>query len=278
MSKEDDIKDQESQDEEKFMNEFARISQEGILREYEKKNRDRIVSASLIVKDAFDKRWKKVTGNSYFQPVTTIAVPHPYKFGRDERIDPKGKHYRTRVNFSRIQWQKIRRKFGKKWVDLYILHGEEAENKTFRPIFQNLAENRLREVLGDEHAQKILSLKSETNGELEGNFDISVEGYWMVIFAPQKDQNDTKDVRLLWEGQCLMIERMKEVIVPGFYLEVADNSLRDVFGEDRKKIGVIQENPYTPLREATREEFLTKKAHGDALLRDRLSKEGITVR
>ena len=270
-------KDSQEQPDDKFIDEFKRISAEGILRDYEKKHRERINEASLIVKDAFDKQWKKVTGNSYYQPVTTVQPPQPV-FGRNntERSDPRSRKYQADIVFGTIRWNKVRRKLGKKFKDLYTLEGEVKATGASRPIFQNLDPDRLKYVVGDDPAGKMLAAK-ENNGEINGDFNLKVEGYWEVLFSPAKSENDPVDVRLMWEGQCLIIKRMKEVVLPGFYLEVADNATRDHFiqtpEQGRKKIGVIQEYPYTVLREASRDEFLAQKAAGDRIMKDRIARE-----
>uniref|UniRef100_A0A6M3J5A7 Uncharacterized protein n=1 Tax=viral metagenome TaxID=1070528 RepID=A0A6M3J5A7_9ZZZZ len=254
-----------------FIEEFKRISQEHILRGYEEKNRDRIREASFMVKDAFDRQWTKITGNSYYQPVTTVTPPLP-AFGQNntQRTDPKSRRYMTTLGFTEIEWQKLRRRVGKKLRDLYNLKG--IHNGSQRPIFQNLDSDRLKSVLGEKDAEKILKEKGD-HGSIKGSFNLEVEGYWEVVFSPQKSEIDPIDVRLMWEGQCLIIKRQQNVVLPGFYIEVADNSTRDHYiqneKEGRKKIGVIQEFPYTTLREATRDEYIHQKTEGDKIMRER---------
>jgi len=270
-------KDSQEQPDEKLIDEFKRIAAEGILRDYEKKNRDRINEASFITKDAFDKQWVKVTGNSYYQPVTTVQPPQA-TFGKNntERSDPRSRKYQANVVFSRIEWNKVKRKIGKKFKDLYVLDGDVKETGQQRPIYQNLDIDRLKYVVGPESAEKIVSMKVD-HGEIKGVFDLKVEGYWEVNFSPAKSENDPIDVRLIWEGQCLIIKRMVPVVLPGFYLEVADNATRDHFiqtpQQGRKKIGVIQEYPYTVFREASRDEFLAQKASGDRVMKERITRE-----
>ena len=261
-----------------FMNEFSRNKTEAILREYEKKHRGRIGEASFAVKDAFDRHWKEVTGNSYFQPVTTIQPPQA-TFGRNntERSDPRSRKYMARVSFDTIYWQRIKRKIGKKFKDLYVIDGTVSGTDETRPIYQNLTVDRLRDVLGQNDSEKIMADKSNDHGKITGSFNLLCEGYWEVMFMLARSENDTIDVRLMWEGQCLLIKRMTAVVLPGFYIEVADNATRDQFTQTpqqgRKKIGVLQEYPYTTLREATRDEFLRQKASGDAIMREKLVRE-----
>lgn len=261
-----------------FINEFIRNKTESVLRDYEKKHRARIIEAPFSVKDAFDRQWKEVTGNSYFQPITTVQPPMA-TFGKNntERSDPRSRRYMARVQFDTVFWQLIKRKIGKKFKDLYIIEGKVSGSDEVRPIFQNLTVDRLKAVLGPRDAERIISDKAKDHGEITGDFNILCEGYWEVIFMPVKSENEPIDVRLMWEGQCLIIKRMVPVVLPGFYLEVADNATRDHFiqtpEQGRKKIGVIQEYPYTVTREATRDEFLKQKAAGDAIMREKMIKE-----
>ena len=276
MAKDD--KDGQEQQDDSLINAFKRISAEGILRDYEKKNRDKINDSSLIVKDAFDKQWRKVTGNSYYQPVTTVQPPIA-TLGKNntERSDPRSRKYMANVLFGQINWSKVKRKMGKKFKELYILEGEIKGTDTVRPIFQNLDIDRLKTVVGADADKIILAAKATDHGEIKGSFNLQVEGYWEVMFSPAKSENEPIDVRLMWEGQCLIIKRMLPVVLPGFYLEVADNATRDHFIQTpeagRKKIGVIQEYPYTVLREAGRDEFLTQKAAGDRVMKERIARE-----
>jgi len=252
----------------KFINEFSSILNVGVLRDYEKKNRDKIAESSFMVRDAFDKLWKKITNSYYYQPVTEIASAPAKSL---ERTDPRSKRYRANVVFKEIEWNKIRRKIGRKITDLYILHGVPIGSDVRRPIFQNLNANRMKEILGEKNAGRIMNVKGAVDGKISGNFDLEVEGYWEVQFAPMKDPNDPKDVRLTWEGQCLIMKRMVPVVLPGFYLEVADNALRDAYTQSpeqgRKKVGTIQEFPYTVFREATMEEYILQKSEGDRISR-----------
>lgn len=274
----DDIKEMPKEHKDDvFIGEFSKISTEHILRQYEAKHRERIASASLTVRDAFDKQWIKVTGKGYYQPVTTVPVI-PVVSGQNntQRSDPRSRRYRAETIFTGVDWQRLsRRKIGKKFKDLYNLKGVDSQGEE-RPIFQNLDSDQLSRVLGQEIRDKIIQEKMD-HGEVSGPFKIEVEGYWEVIFAPQSSPNDTRDVQLLWEGQCLLMQRMKEVVLPGFYLEVADHATRDHYTQEpnqgRKKVGTIQVYPYTVLREATRAEYLERKSEGDRIQREKLMRE-----
>jgi len=267
------------QEDKKFIREFQTISQEHILRPYEEKNRDRISDASWMVKGTFDDRWKKVMGDSYFQPQTTIPAPTP-SFGKSnvERSDPRSRRYRSKVVFSIVRWRKIRRKISKRFRDLFILDGTVKETNLDRPIFQNLSVTRVKELLGEENTEKILvDAKKNDHGEITGTFTLDVEGYWELQFAPKTSKNDTVDVILHWEGQTLVMQRMEPIVLPGFYIEAADHTTKAHYVQNpeqgRKKIGDIQQYPYTILREATREEYLAQKQSGDKIMRESRAKQ-----
>jgi hypothetical protein len=264
--------------EDKFIDEFKRISQELILRGYETKNRAKILSSSFLVRDTFDKKWTEIIGSAYFQPITTAPVELPM-YGKNvaRRFNPASTEYKTEVTFTEVTWQKTRKKIGKKYQDFFNLTGIEAVTKSPRPIFQNLSYDRLVNVLGESLAIKITKeAKTEPTGNIKGPLDIWVEGFWEVQFAPMKDPNDPKDVRLTWENQCLIIKRMTPVVLPGFYLENADHATRDTYEQSpergRVKVGTIQEFPYTVLREATMEEYVEMRATGDRIMREKRQK------
>ena len=271
MSK-DDQKTQELQDV------FSKIQTERELREWEQKNREKILESDFVTQRAFDDHWKDVAGDRYFQPVT-MAPPTMPAFGRNntERSDPKSRKYRAKESFKRIIWQKIRRKINGEEVFLFNLQGE-TNYEAIRPIFQNLDNKRLHDILGDKAAKQILKQAiDDIQGDIDGSFILSVEGFWEVVFAPMKSESDTKDVELHWEGQCLLIQRQKPVVLPGFYIEAADNATRDHYthikGQGRKKVGVIQQYPYTVMREATFDEFTEQKKAGDKIMRDKIARE-----
>lgn len=73
--------------------EFRGMTKEATLREYEINNRNRILAAPLEIRESFNEKWKKVTGNYYWLPVT--QVPTPQAQGEEaERIDPEGQGYK----------------------------------------------------------------------------------------------------------------------------------------------------------------------------------------
>lgn len=262
-----------------FVDKFNSIEIESLIRAFEIKERDKISNAPLDVRDSFDRKWRELTKQSYFQAITTVQqVMAPFDGKNDtRRSDPRSLNYREPIAFIKFFWQKIRRKRGKKMYDFFIIEGLTAQGKR-RPLFGGISVERLFMVFGDKIATRIIAdSKKEGRGELEESMELSVEGYWEVQFAPQRDSNDEKDTRIFIEGVCLRMQRMVPVIVPGFFLEGADHTTKPIFthepGRGRQKVGSIQKYPYTVLRQATMEEYLVQKAKGDAEQREHERRE-----
>lgn len=257
----------------KFIDEFRRVGTEAIIRGYEVKNRKRLADASLVVLSEFDKLWKKFTGKRYIQTVTTVpsAVPPTDGFNDTQRGDPKSMKYRQPIHFNELSWTKIRRRIGKKLADLFIIEGTPIDGVK-RPIFKNMSIEQLYNILGDKTAKAIIAAgKKDMTGDMPVDIELPVEGYWEVQFAPQKDQNDTKDVRLCVDNLLLRFQRMVPVVVNGFHLEDADNAMRDVIKHDgpegRKVVARVQKYPYTVLRPSSYEVFHSKLNSGNAAQR-----------
>lgn len=253
-----------------FISEFRSISTESILLQYEGKNRDRLEEPPYAVYRAFNAKWKELTGKRYHQTVTTVPqVFSPFDGKNDtRRSDPRAMNYREPLRFNKIIWQKIRQKIGKRMRDSYQIDGIVTDTDKLRSIFGRLSVERLYEVFGNKNAGEIIDgAKKEKRGELQVDIDVDVEAYWRVQFAPQKDQNDTLDVRLKVDDVCLRPLRMIPVIIPGFHLEDADHTTKDIFthepGEGRKSIGKEQKYPYTVFEKVTQEAYLIDLAKGN---------------
>ena len=270
---------QEAQEPTKQDSEFIaiinKVEKESDIRQLEGKNRDFLEFPSRYVRTAFDAKWKELTGSPYWQRITTVPVVMAPYDGRNDtrRSDPKSMNYRQLMPFEKIYWQKIKRKVGKKIKDFFVIEGVPKDADKKRLIFGSLSVERLYDVFGDQIASKIMSQsKKDVRGYLPVAIDIDVEGYWEVQFAPQKDQNDTKDVRLTVEGICLRALRMVPVMIPGFYLENADNTTKDIHsheaGKGRMVTGKVQKYPYTVLRQVSMEEYLAFKKEGDKIQRE----------
>jgi len=265
----------EAQEPNALVKDFSEIVMERGIREWEVKHRDDIANESLIVRDTFDKKWKSLTGKPYFQAITTVKQVFSPVDGRNdlERGDPRSMNYREALKFSKVLWHKIRRRVGKKLTDLYLIDGIVKDTGTSRPIYRNLAIDQLYLIFGDKLASEIIAAsKKEDRGEKEIDIDLSIEAFWEIQFAPQKDQYDTKDVRLTVEDVCLRFLRMIPVIVNGYHLENADHATKDIYSHDPEKgrqiVGKVQKYPYTVLRKASMEEFLAQKESGNAQQRE----------
>ena len=262
-----------------FVDKFNSLGMESLLRLFEIKEREKISNSPLNVRDSFDKKWGELTGKPYYQAITTVQqVMAPFD-GRNDtrRSDPRSLNYREPITFTKLFWQKIRRKRGKKMHDFFIIEGLTGAGAR-RPLFGGISVERLFMVFGDNIASMIVAdAKKEGRGELKENIEIPVEGYWEVQFAPQKDINEEKDVRLTVEGVCLRMLRMVPVIMPGFYIEAADNTTKPIYthesGKGRQKVGSVQKYPYTVLRQSEMEEYLVQKAKGDKEQREHERRE-----
>jgi hypothetical protein len=108
-----------------------------------------------------------------------------------------------------------------------------------------------------------------------------VEEYWVVIFSPKSSPNDTDDVELMVNGETLLIQREKEVPVPGRFLECADHGFYEKFsqepGKSRKVTGKVHYYPYTRIRQTTKEEFDRLHKAGTKLARQHINRYGFDV-
>ena len=98
------------------------------------------------------------------------------------------------------------------------------------------------------------------------------KGYWEITFQPKAHPNDFDDVTLSVNGQCLQMKREEAVILPGRFLEAADNAVYPTYsqrpGHDRKITGFVKFFPYIVLREADEDEYRKMKADGDKVTAD----------
>ena len=88
---------------------------------------------------------------------------------------------------------------------------------------------------------------------------IADDGYWEVQFQPKGSPTDTNSVTLSVNGQCLHIQRDQPVILPGPFLECADNGTFPVYiqlpNQPRKITGYRMHFPYIVLRRCDRTEY-----------------------
>ena len=93
-----------------------------------------------------------------------------------------------------------------------------------------------------------------------------VETYHWVSFHAKTSKNDTDDVILSVNGECLVIQREKRVPIPQRFLECADHARYPQFtqmpGVPRKIVGSIMTYPYTRYEEATEQDYIDFKTKG----------------
>ena len=102
------------------------------------------------------------------------------------------------------------------------------------------------------------------------------EAYWEVVFAEKTNENETTDVPLCVNGEVLVIQRGKPVIIPQRYLECADHTKHEIIsqdpGKDRKTVAWVQTYAYTKIRQASKDEFTRFKQAGDKATLDRIER------
>ena len=110
---------------------------------------------------------------------------------------------------------------------------------------------------------------------------IPKEKYFRVIFQARATENDLEDVQLSVNGETLIMQREKEVIIPGRFRECADHALITKFkqlpDQPRNLLAPIRIFPYSVMGEATEQEYLTQKAEGDKKSRHNVAKYGFNV-
>lgn len=110
---------------------------------------------------------------------------------------------------------------------------------------------------------------------------IPKEKYFRVLFQARATENDLEDVQLTVNGETLLMQREKEVIIPARFRECADHALivkfKQLPDQPRKLMAPIRTFPYSLIGEATEEEYLTQKAEGDKQSRHNVKKYGFNV-
>lgn len=107
------------------------------------------------------------------------------------------------------------------------------------------------------------------------------EKYYRVRFNGKARPDDYDDVILSVNGETLVIQREKEVIVPGRFKECADHAMYQVFrqrpGEDRKVAGTVSVFPYSLLGEASEKDWLEFKTAGDKKQKENIKRYGYNL-
>lgn len=108
-----------------------------------------------------------------------------------------------------------------------------------------------------------------------------VEKYYRVRFSARSSVNDTEDVQLSVNGETLVIQREKEVVVPHRFLECADHAeylqFRQVPNAPRKVVGKVKVYPYERIAEASADEYHKQKTSGTRKLMDDIKRHGFDL-
>lgn len=104
------------------------------------------------------------------------------------------------------------------------------------------------------------------------------ERYFRMKFAAKSSPNDQDDVVLSVNGESVVIERQKEVVLPERYKVCAENArspqFRQMPNQTRKIVGEIVTFPFEVLGPGTEAEYMAMKRSGTQQVRDALTKEG----
>jgi hypothetical protein len=104
------------------------------------------------------------------------------------------------------------------------------------------------------------------------------EQYYVVKFAQRSSEQDPEDVQLFVNGEVLIMQREKEIIVPQRFLECADHATHDQFrsvpGRSHKSVAKIKTYPYERIRLSTEKEYLKQHAEGTRTVKMNIKKYG----
>lgn len=104
------------------------------------------------------------------------------------------------------------------------------------------------------------------------------EKYFRMKFAAKSNPNDQDDVILSVNGESVVIERQKEVVLPERYKVCAENArspqFRQMPNQTRKIVGEIVTFPFEVIGEGTEAEYMDMKRTGTKATRDAVAKDG----
>ncbi|MFA5107765.1 MAG: hypothetical protein WC497_05590 [Patescibacteria group bacterium] len=104
------------------------------------------------------------------------------------------------------------------------------------------------------------------------------EKYYRMKFHAKSSPNDQDDVVLSVNGESVVIERQKEVVLPERYKVCAENArspqFRQMPNQTRKIVGEVITFPFDLLGEGTEEQYLEMKRSGTKATRDAVAKDG----
>jgi len=105
--------------------------------------------------------------------------------------------------------------------------------------------------------------------------------FYIVKFSAKSSPNDTDDVILSVNGETLIAQRAREVIIPARFRECADHATypqtRQLPGQNRKIVAQIKTYPYELIGEATEKDYLSGKEKGTQQTKRNILKYGYDV-
>ena len=127
------------------------------------------------------------------------------------------------------------------------------------------------------------AVKTETQEAVEPTVTVNPpyvpppkEKFWEVMFHEKSNPNDTNDVTLCVNGENLLIQRGKRVVLPDRFLECARHTKYPTYsqeaGKDRKIVAWITTYPFEKISESTEETYKRQKRSGDKIAKDVLKK------
>lgn len=108
-----------------------------------------------------------------------------------------------------------------------------------------------------------------------------LEKFYRVKFAAKASPNDHDDVVLAVNGEVLVAQREKEIVIPARFREAADHAYYQQFkqlpGMPRKIVGKVLVYPYQFIGDATEQEYRTMLTEGTRKQRADVARYGFDV-
>ena len=128
---------------------------------------------------------------------------------------------------------------------------------------------------------EVLNAEDEDNKVAEKPVAKQKEKYYRVKFAAKSSPNDDDNVVLSVNGETVVIERQKEVVLPERYIVCAENArspqFRQMPNQTRKIVGEVITFPFDKLGEGTEAEYFDMKRAGTKATRDAIEKDGVSA-
>jgi hypothetical protein len=125
---------------------------------------------------------------------------------------------------------------------------------------------------------KTLEVKEPAKEETRGRPKKPVEKYFKVRFHDKSNPEDQDNVELSVNGEVLVLQREKEVVLPERFLICAQNATYPVYkqlpGKQRKIQAWVKTFPFSNLGEADEKEFIRQKTEGNKKTKENIQRYG----